>query len=575
MQALRRYAGLALALVAGCDPSAAPGGSGDDVACVDQDGDGVTTCDHDCDDADPTSAPGLAEVCGDGVDNNCDGVTDEGCTGTSAGIYVSGATGSDAAAGTRAAPLATITAGITAAHALGGAQTVYVAQGTYPEKVRLVEGVDVNGGYQCTPQACTWARDLVAYASTIAAPDFEGVLAGAGITPATLLGGFTITGKDGTPAAAPGGAALTISGGSPTVRGNRITGGTISVNGTPGTGADRSAGILLRSTGAMPAVIENNDVAGGRSSGTSAAIVLEAVGQVGSLARINANVLRGGQARRSIGVLATGSVPGTQVTANDIIAGSSAGGASFGIEVTTALTIDRNRINVDRNTVGTCTQTTLWCAGIASESATAVITNNVVYGPRGLRSTAVLLTELERPGGMVVVNSNYLSGGGSAQASGTGRPESAAIAVSVGSCTNCGFHGFVGRVRNNILDGGAAMSRYGVREDPPVGRTAHLDLLETNDLWFQPLTGRTDVLYRRVGAQGSGADLTWINDVNALTTPQANLNFARDPQIDATWHLSATSPCIDGGVSDEAPATDFEDDARPNGGGPDVGPDER
>jgi hypothetical protein len=52
-------------------------------------GDTVTACtapagtaavDGDCDDSDDGSNPDAAEVCGDGIDNNCDGQADEGCT---------------------------------------------------------------------------------------------------------------------------------------------------------------------------------------------------------------------------------------------------------------------------------------------------------------------------------------------------------------------------------------------------------------------------------------------------------------------------------------------------------------
>jgi hypothetical protein len=46
-------------------------------SCPDADGDGVTTCDGDCDDGNPRAYPGNTEVC-DGIDNDCDGATDEG-----------------------------------------------------------------------------------------------------------------------------------------------------------------------------------------------------------------------------------------------------------------------------------------------------------------------------------------------------------------------------------------------------------------------------------------------------------------------------------------------------------------
>ncbi len=47
---------------------------------VDDDGDGYTEEEGDCDDADPTTEPRYgAEICDDGVDNDCDGKVDDGC----------------------------------------------------------------------------------------------------------------------------------------------------------------------------------------------------------------------------------------------------------------------------------------------------------------------------------------------------------------------------------------------------------------------------------------------------------------------------------------------------------------
>ncbi len=68
------------------DPSLNPGqqevpGDGIDNDCngitdADFDGDGVTTEAGDCDDTNPTVSPNLSESCQDGLDNDCDGLTD-------------------------------------------------------------------------------------------------------------------------------------------------------------------------------------------------------------------------------------------------------------------------------------------------------------------------------------------------------------------------------------------------------------------------------------------------------------------------------------------------------------------
>lgn len=55
-----------------------------DMDCwSDEDNDGFLAlpCGLDCDDNNPAIYPGPSEICGDGIDNNCDGLVDEGCGG--------------------------------------------------------------------------------------------------------------------------------------------------------------------------------------------------------------------------------------------------------------------------------------------------------------------------------------------------------------------------------------------------------------------------------------------------------------------------------------------------------------
>ncbi len=76
------------------------GGVGPDADC---DADGFTVGEGDCDDNEVAVRPGAPDVCGDQLDNNCDGLFDEGCD-RSAHLGViqggGGCTGNSGVAGT-------------------------------------------------------------------------------------------------------------------------------------------------------------------------------------------------------------------------------------------------------------------------------------------------------------------------------------------------------------------------------------------------------------------------------------------------------------------------------------------
>lgn len=59
-----------------CDGLADEAGDTPSTDAGDEDGDGVSLAQGDCDDTLASIHPGLTEVCGDGLDNNCDGVAD-------------------------------------------------------------------------------------------------------------------------------------------------------------------------------------------------------------------------------------------------------------------------------------------------------------------------------------------------------------------------------------------------------------------------------------------------------------------------------------------------------------------
>src|SRR5206468_438454 len=125
-----------------------------------------------------------------------------------------------------------------------------------------------------------------------------------------------------------------------------------------------------------------------------------------------------------------------------------------------------------------------------------------------------------------------------------------------------------------ILAGGKNTFRYGVYEnDTSNNRTNRPQALANNLFWNAPPVGAFDFLYHQWDGM-TGKDLSTIVQVNAITNPPAAANQNADPKVDASWHLTPGSPCIDTGTATEMPALDIDGAARPNGPANDIGADE-
>jgi hypothetical protein len=151
----------------------------------DEDGDGygnpslsITACNqlsgyvanpNDCNDGNAAINPGITEIA-NGVDDDCDGLIDEAVTpdlpddaftdsngdgidGTETAAVFVAVSGNDANPGSKALPKKNINAGLAAAVAAGKTQ-VYVGHGNYNERVVLINGISIYGGYS----SLNWSR---------------------------------------------------------------------------------------------------------------------------------------------------------------------------------------------------------------------------------------------------------------------------------------------------------------------------------------------------------------------------------------------------------------------------------
>lgn len=215
-----------------------------------------------------------------------------------------------------------------------------------------------------------------------------------------------------------------------------------------------------------------------------------------------------------------------------------------------------NVINEDGTRVGTCGFG--FCAGIAIWGGSPYIANNVVYGMGGDRSASIAIVHgelvVERP----IINSNTLY---ASRTAGSGSAISAGV-----TCESFFGIAMFGEIRNNIVIGASAGQSFGFyEEDNDPSTTCRPVMIETN------LFSGIDHVARFF----NGGDQFFTAVADADAEAWATSNQAGDPMLDANHRLMAGSPAIDMGVATDAPSVDRDGDARPAGGGYDIGADER
>jgi len=286
------------------------------------------------------------EVC-DGLDNDCNGTVDDGCT---CDRYV--LAGSSGTGLSPASPMGSIQGAITSLSAAGGGIVCVAARRTgggcmrtvYTEAVTMAEGVSVLGNHD----TAGWTRGNAACVTVIQNVNDQGVHFPHSITNATQLDGFTITARGGSSGASTRAAVTMEAGG--TVSNNDITGANVATSigvacidgggavSSPiiqdsvvrgGSGGSVTASSAVSVVGVSP-TIQRSTIEGGSASIVSNGIYLEDASNALVLDNVR---IAGGAGPASVGLYVTGSADGIRVERNDLIRGASPGGTSFGIRL--------------------------------------------------------------------------------------------------------------------------------------------------------------------------------------------------------------------------------------------------
>lgn len=528
-----------------------PVDAGGDAGCPDADGDGVTVCAGDCDDADPTRYPGAPPICGDGVAQDCTDVPGDEPICSGMGTFVSETRGDDSNPGTQTQPVRTIAQGMNLAQTIvsGVVLDVYIAEGTYQENIDVLEDISLVGGFD----ADTWARDPASHPSVLEASRAVGTRVSSPVTDITAIDGMELVNNW-----SQSGAALTIEGGaSPLVVECKVV--------APDTGG-HSRGIDVNPNGvsltttARPVIAYSRVENGGSRSGFG-----PSTGSIGirvfqaPVEIFEVDVRLASDDSRQTGIMLDRTPLRAEVIGADVrhLPGSSASAQAI------AILGGSGRIERSFADPGACTN---YCTGIGVFGAQGevFVENSIgLGGEGGAQSSSGLAVVYEGDvGGRyadIVIANNFFMGPRDSF-----RNMSAGVTLEVFSSTGSTEPVRVGRFRNNIIFSGAAGPTIAFEEQ--TNAAVAPEAFEHNALWSlvgQPVVYLDDVL----GTIGAGS---------GLISRAANGNFIDDCGVDHNtlpWVvLAGSSMCVDMGTTTDAPALDYEGD--PRGTAPDIGPDE-
>lgn len=487
-------------------------------------------------------------------------------------LHVSPA-GDDANDGTKTNPKKTIPAAIAEGVNLNLVPVaVLVSEGTYlvdsggpsPTQVVLAEGVSLYGGYSAdfsrrdpSAQAAV-IQDLGADAANSGNPH-RAIEAGSGITPSTVVDGFTVIGGAGPYSSG----IFNHDGGAPTLTGNSINGGR---------GSIQSIGI--QNNASSPS-IRNNTIHGGGGESS------HGIFNTASSPTVENNIVDGGQGTTSYGVRNLSSSP---LIRNNTVRGGSGGAASYGVyNVSSAPAIRGNTLHGGGGSSNS--------TGLYNNASSPTVENNTINGGSGGNNSMGIFSSSGAP----LIRSNTVDGGEGGISYGILNQISSATirnnAVSGGRGRSLSQgilnNGGAPVIQNNTINGGSGSFSYGILNgsaSPTIennlvftsGNGTRYCIVETTSN-ADPVSLRNNDLFdcpaALYGDEGFTNKLTSIDAVNALADTAAGENVSIDPAFvdkdgadedlntlaDNDWHLSSASPAsVTGGGLDLS--NDFTDD---------------